>query len=94
MVYGAWFEWSQIRGLPLTSIRVVGGRWQVLRTVRCSHGVRVLAPDGQKLPGTSSASVRGASEALRRRRIEYAWMGGAFAPAADDLARFDARGGG
>ena len=61
-------------------------------TIQCAddHGSWVVTNDKWRDHG----GARHASEALRRRRIEYAWMGGAFAPAADDLARFDARGGG
>ena len=39
---------------------------------------------------TDNRASRHATEPLRKRRISYAFVGGAFSPASDDIARYDA----
>ena len=52
------------------------------------HGAWVVTNDRWK----DHRASRHATDAIRRRVLRYAWVGGTFAPASDDLARFDARG--
>ena len=65
------------------------GHYDDLFLLQCCH-------DHDAWPVSNDAwreprAARHATEAVRRRRITFAFCGDAFAPAADDLARFDAR---
>ena len=50
------------------------------------HGAWVVTNDAWR----DHNARRHANDELRKRRVAYAWMGRTFAPASDDLARFDA----
>ena len=64
------------------------GRDDDVFAIQCAadHGAWVVTNDAWR----DHNARRHANDELRKRRVAYAWMGRTFAPASDDLARFDA----